>query len=159
MEDKIQRHTKDTPPTTREHLENVTRKSNALKAPGVIVCALALITFLDVHRVDAQQHSYTGNEDHAVSLDQAVRYIHSFKANPETPSVNGGYFGRGVFEKMLSQSGCAGIRYYYAKGDSGVATLILVGVDSSGNDLYGGVLAEKTWPCPPYCSAPNPLNK
>jgi hypothetical protein len=121
----------------------------------VASCAFTLLLTLgaQVPRV------YTGKENHVVSLDHAVKYIQNFTEKPTAPSIKGGYFGRSIFEKLLSQDGCVGIRYYYARTDSGVATIVLVGVDSSGNDLYKGILAEESQPCPPWCPASNPLNK
>jgi hypothetical protein len=126
---------------------------------GVETCVLIGLMCISTTRVAAQQRLYTGNENHAVSLDQAVKCVQNFAAKPEAPTIKGGYFGRNIFDKLLSQGGCVGIRYYYAKTDSGVATIVLVGVDSTGNDLYQGIIAEQSIPCPPWCSASNPLNK
>ena len=126
---------------------------------GAGTCVLIVLMTFYVNRLAAQQKPYTGNENHVVSLDQAVKYIQNFAAKPEAPTVKGGYFGRNIFDKLLSQGGCVGIRYYYAKTDSGIATIVLVGVDNSGNDLYQGVIAEKGFPCPPWCPSSNPLNK
>jgi hypothetical protein len=121
--------------------------------------ACILLLLLGARMQGPQERPYSGNENHMVSLDLAVKYIHNFTAKPTAPSIKGGYFGRNIFEKLLAENGCVGIRYYYATTDSGVATIVLVGVDSSGNDLYQGILAEETLPCPPWCPSANPLNK
>ncbi|MFT5337433.1 MAG: hypothetical protein ACI9YL_001435, partial [Luteibaculaceae bacterium] len=36
--------------------------------------------------------------------------------------------------------------------------LVLVGVDSNGDDMYNGKIMERANYCPAYCSALNPLN-
>jgi hypothetical protein len=137
------------------------RKSKFLTLIGFALLAsmLTLTTVMYVQRSNARQQLYTGQEKHAITLDQAVKYIQNFKNNPAAPAIKGAYFGRNIFDKILSQSGCIGIRYYYAATDSGVATIVLVGVDSHGNDLVNGTLAEMSYPCPPYCPSPNALTK
>jgi hypothetical protein len=97
--------------------------------------------------------------DHAITLDQAIRYIQNFRNSPTAPSIKGGSFNRDIFDKILAQPGCAGIRYYYAKKDDGTATLVLVGVDGGGNDITSGILGDDNVPCPPVCGSPNQLNR
>lgn len=140
-------------------MSKINSKLFTLMCMGAGSFALALLLTTTAYRADAQQRALTGNENHVVSLDEAVKYITNFTSKPDVPTIKGGYFGRNIFDKLLSQTGCVGIRYYYAKTDSGVATIVLVGVDGAGNDLYQGVLAEEAIPCPPICSASNPLNK
>lgn len=60
-------------------------------------------------------------------------------------------FPREVYERILAQPGCAGIRAYEGRDEKGNRQTILVGVDADGNDMTGGVLAEFGLPCPPYC--------
>ena len=98
-------------------------------------------------------------QNHVVTLDQAVKYIQNYKKNPVAPSTKGGYFGRNIFDKILAQQGVVGIRYYYAAKDDSTPTLVLVGVDSTGNDMEQGIIAEWASICPPYCAQPNHLNK
>lgn len=122
----------------------------------VVACCFVTATLLSVNTAYAQ---YTGNENHVVTLAQGVKFIQNFKGNPTTPTLKGGYFGRNIFEKIIAQTGCVGIRYYYAKMDDGTPTLVLVGVDGNGNDIEQGVIGEMIWPCPPICASPNQLNK
>ncbi|HTX18291.1 MAG TPA: hypothetical protein VMG34_06500 [Bacteroidota bacterium] len=125
------------------------------------VAALAIMTFAltVVDPGSAARAQYTGKENHVVPLDSAVHFIQNFRAKPATPSLKGGYFGRSIFEKILSQPGAVGIRYYYAAKDDGSPTLVLVGVDSTGDDMVKGVVGEVITPCPPLCSSANELNK
>ena len=67
------------------------------------------------------------------------------------------YFGKAAIEAILDQESCVGIRLYYGL-DEGVKQIIAVGVNANENDLYNGLLAERTIQCPQHCSAANPLN-
>lgn len=126
-----------------------------------ISAIIFLFTALGSGSAIAQQTkpTYDGKENHTITFDTAVKYIKNFGAKADSLSPKGGYFGRLAFEQILAQKGCVGIRYYFAKTDSGASTLILVGVDSTGADLSGGVICDKTYPCPPYCTTSGGLNK
>lgn len=106
-----------------------------------------------------QEQQFTGNENQAITLDQAVKSVQAFTVSPATPAIKGGYFAKNGLQTILSQSGCVGIRYYYAKKDDGTATIVLVGVDHNGTDLTVGPMGNNPFPCPPYCGSPSPLNK
>jgi hypothetical protein len=125
-----------------------------------LVSSIALVFVASVHSV-ARNHTpgYPPVGNHVVTLDQAVRFIQNFKNSPTAPSIKGAYFSRDIFDQILAQPGCSGIRYYHAKKDDGTATIVLVGVDGAGNDMTYGVLGETGWPCPPLCGAPNELNR
>lgn len=68
------------------------------------------------------------------------------------------YYTSNVFNDIMSQTGCVGIRIYNAVDASGNMTNVLVGVDVNGNDLYQGKVYDKGGLCPPLCSTKNPLN-
>lgn len=95
---------------------------------------------------------------HEVSLDSAIHYIQNFKRNSTVPNIQSGFFNRNVLDKILGQSQCVGIRYYFAKLDNGQYTLVAVGVDSLGNDLENGIIAQQIVPCPPICGSSSRLN-
>ena len=122
----------------------------------LIISLVALAVFLPATRARAQ---FKGDENHVVTLDVAARYVQNFRNNPVAPTLKGGYFGRNIFDKILAQPGAVGIRYYYAAKDDGSPTLVLVGVNSTGDDMVQGVLGELTIPCPPICGSSNALNK
>jgi hypothetical protein len=138
-----------------------THKPNILTfmAVALVSSLVTLLLIFGPSSTAARQQQLTGNENHLITLDQAVKYVENFKSFPTTPLIKGAYFGKNIFDKILGQAGCVGIRYYYAKKDDGTATIVLVGVDSNGNDLTQGILAEEGLPCPPFCPSPNPLNR
>jgi hypothetical protein len=62
-----------------------------------------------------------------------------------------GAFKREALERLLNQTGCAGIRIYYGMHPDGQPALVLVGVDEYGEEMLDGELAERSFPCPPFC--------
>lgn len=68
------------------------------------------------------------------------------------------YYTADVYEELLAQSGCVGIRIYFGIDENDKLNTVLVGVDREGNDLYLKKIYERALVCPPYCSSKNPLN-
>ena len=101
--------------------------------------------------------SFTGNENHDITLQEASAMTANYR-NASPGAVLGHYFGNSAISAILAQTGCVGIRMYYAITNEGVKQLVLVGVDSNGNDLYNGLLADRSYNCPPDCGNSNPLN-
>jgi hypothetical protein len=122
-------------------------KQKLLPALTSIVILLSLFSL----QACAQTQTLPKNEGHEVSLDSAKQYIANLKSDAVQIKTKGGLFYREAFEKILAQKDCIGIRYYYAKTNDGTPTLVLVGVDSKGNDMVEGAIMERSQPCPPYC--------
>ncbi|MCB0312598.1 MAG: hypothetical protein KDH84_04930, partial [Calditrichaeota bacterium] len=57
----------------------------------------------------------TGEEDHDISLADAVRLTDNFRKTVDAGTPLGGYFGRDAILRILSQEECVGIRYYYGQ--------------------------------------------
>jgi len=102
--------------------------------------------------------SFSGNEDHSISLDEAVKLTERYRTQMGSGATLGGYFSKRAVEGVLKQDGCVGIRIYCARGENGSHPLVVVGVDTAGDDLEGGELAERSILCPPRCGLPNRLN-
>ena len=101
--------------------------------------------------------SFTGHEDHAISIANASELTRNFRdTNPE--EVLGGFFSRDAIEAILGQDNCVGIRYYNAKNENGNHTIVLVGCDSAQNDLLPGLVKEFAKPNPPFLGNTNALN-
>lgn len=100
--------------------------------------------------------SFTGNEDHRISLQEATRMTKDYqKANPN--SMKAHFFGKKAIQDILNQDNCVGIRIYYAQDANGKQHLVVVGADADENDLYNGLLAERSVGCPPICPNGSPL--
>jgi hypothetical protein len=100
------------------------------------------------------------NTNHQVDLGTAIRLIRNHKAKLPVSlvaQVKGGFFSRSAFDKILAQPGVAGIRYYYAQNNDGTPTVVLVGVDTKGQDIVTGALMEMSVLCPPFCGGGSEL--
>jgi hypothetical protein len=73
----------------------------------------------------------------------------------ETKAV---YYSSDVYNDLLAQDGCVGIRVYNALDLEGNMTNVIVGVDAHGNDLYAGKVYDYGYRTSPGPIAPNPLN-
>jgi len=101
--------------------------------------------------------AFTGKEAEEFPLDTAAEWTANYRnANPG--AVKAHFIGRDLLNKMLEQDGCMGLRIYYALDEKGDKQLIIVGADQDENDLYNGIIAEKTIKCPPFCPKGSPLN-
>ncbi len=101
--------------------------------------------------------SFTGNENHAITLATAATWTRNYRtANPR--ATKGHFFGKTAIQNILNQSGCVGIRIYYALDDAGAQQLVISGASSNENDLCDGLLADRGVACPPNCGVNNPLN-
>ena len=94
-----------------------------------------------------------------MTLAEASQLTRTYRESLKDGDAKGGYFGGGIFRKILAQAQCVGIRIYFANHEDGSPTFVLVGVDAYGSDLVFGDIAQKSFPCPPWCAVPNPLNK
>ncbi|MFA6261228.1 MAG: hypothetical protein WC760_07170 [Bacteroidia bacterium] len=104
--------------------------------------------------------SFTGNENHSISLEDAAALTKNYRDANINPII-GEYFGQTAIEEILAQTGCVGIRAYFAICDptslEPKLRLVICGVDSSENDILN-IIAENGSLCPPNCSTANALN-
>ena len=101
---------------------------------------------------------FTGNENHAISLEEASKLTKNYRTSAGSGAILGGYISKDAVSKILDQEGCVGIRYYYGENDSDKPELVLVGVKSSTDDIDDGEIMERAMLCPPYCGTDNDLN-
>ncbi|MES2140924.1 MAG: hypothetical protein V4511_14550 [Bacteroidota bacterium] len=101
--------------------------------------------------------SFTGKENHAITLEEAAVWTSNYRA-ANAGATKGHFYGKDAIQAIINQTGCVGIRIYYAIDNYGAKQLIIVGANTSENDLYTGLLAERSIPCPTRCGVTNPLN-
>jgi len=104
----------------------------------------------------AQVH-FVETEDHRISLEDAAAMTRRYR-NSNPGALKGGSFEKQAVLDLLNQDDCTGLKFYFAKKEGGPADVVLVGVDKAGDDMTGGILLERSYPCPPYCGEDNPLN-
>ena len=102
--------------------------------------------------------TFTGNEGAVITLAEGAEMTANYRATINIGETIGHAVGKNLFNSILDQSGCVGIRIYYALDENDEKQLVLVGVDSDGNDMASGVIVDKSISCPTRCSFKNPLN-
>lgn len=89
--------------------------------------------------------------DHQIPLERAAamtrRYREALGPAAEKPML----FSREIFDEILAQAGCAGVRLYLAHDEAGKLTVVLAGVTEHGDDILDGVIGEDHLVCPPIC--------
>ncbi len=101
---------------------------------------------------------FTGDENHVITLEEGIEMTRNFRKTSGKDAIKGGYFGREIFEKILAQKSCVGIRLYHGTHPSGKPTFVLSGVETNGNDLHQGILGQEMRLNQPSNSSPNALN-
>lgn len=104
--------------------------------------------------------TFNGSEGSPITLDTARQWVANYR-NQNPGQIEAHFFGFEIIQKILAESGCMGIRIYYALDDSGKKQLILVGADADGNNLIpttpGSIVpgentvADLSLPCPAWC--------
>ena len=96
---------------------------------------------------------------HSMSAPEAAELTQAFRDANAPGTVIAGYLDRAVLDQVLSESGVAGLRIYQGMNPDGSPAVVVVGVDSQGNDLDDGTIAEMARPCPPFCSRSGALGR
>lgn len=86
--------------------------------------------------------------DHRITAEQARALM---ARRPRGLATEGGHFPREVFERILAQPGCVGIRFYYGTNPDGSPALVLIGIDANNADMTDGEIDDTHFPCPPFC--------
>jgi hypothetical protein len=102
--------------------------------------------------------SLTGNENHDLPLATAASWTKNYRDASAAGVIKAHYFGKAAIQALLNQEECVGLRIYYALDENGAKQLIIVGVKANEDDLYNGVILDRSYPCPSLCGAANPLN-
>jgi hypothetical protein len=95
--------------------------------------------------------------NYKISLNDAATMTAAFRSSyPD--AKKGGAFNKKAIEDVIDQTGCTGLRYYFGEDGDENLCLIVVGIDSNGDDMTDGEIRERAWPCPPVCGSANSLN-
>ena len=110
--------------------------------------------FVQVSKDDA---TLTGEENHSITIAEAKNFVQNYRKDNDENTMKGGYFSGDIYERILDQEGCVGITCYFASKPNGTPTIVLVGVNSKGDDMVSGIIGQNIIPCPPYCSPDSAL--
>jgi len=102
--------------------------------------------------------SFNGNEGDFITLREGSEMTKRYRDTTQPGEVIGVFMGKEKIKAILDQSECKGIRFYFAKNERNQNTIVLVGADSSENDLDNGLIADNGCFCPTFCSIANSLN-
>ena len=105
------------------------------------------------------------NTGDPISGETAKRWIANHRDRHPAPDEKlACFYGSEIFNQILAQPGCVGIRIYFAYDDNGAQQKVLVGVDASGKNIWdlnatepgeGGLVADEGVWCPPICPPNN----
>jgi hypothetical protein len=101
---------------------------------------------------------FTEDYDHSISLEDAKKLTAKYREWAGERAIIATSFGKTALNKILSQSGCIGIRMYYGRTENDEPAMVLVGIKGNGDDIIEGEIAELGANCPPFCASPNALN-
>ena len=92
-----------------------------------------------------------------ITLQQGTSWCETYRT--ENPgAVKAHLFSNSLIQDILNQNDCDGIRFYNGINDDDELCLVLVGVDSSSEDMTSGTLVERGDMCPPNCDEGSPLS-
>lgn len=60
-------------------------------------------------------------------------------------------YHREIFDKILAQPACVGVRCYPGLDDKGEFTMLFCGFDAKGNNILKGTIGDLPYRCPPFC--------
>lgn len=94
-----------------------------------------------------------------ITLEQAIEYTHAYQEN-NPDAIQSFFTGVNKINRILEQENCIGVRIYNGfDSESNQDNLVLIGVDTNGEDLIKGVILQDLIPCPKDCPSHSPLRK
>lgn len=101
---------------------------------------------------------FSGNENHLTTLAEASRLTRNFRESARGTIDKGGFFGKNIFNSILSQPECVGIRIYHGLRNDRRSTFVLAGVDRRSCHFAKWPFGDEVFWCPPFCGPRNALN-
>jgi hypothetical protein len=100
--------------------------------------------------------AFDGTEGDPITLITGGTMTAKFRLN--YPNLTKGcFFGKDLLNQILAQTGCMGIRMYFAQDSNNVLQLVIVGADASEDDMCN-LIGDVSVLCPPRCGNRNSLN-
>ena len=78
----------------------------------VLVCTVFItLNYSDIFtKEDVKQITFTGKEDHSISLEDASKMTRNFQLQTTPDQIIGGFFGKDAVLAIISQEGAVGLR-------------------------------------------------
>ena len=78
-----------------------------------------------------------------VGYEMGTEFITNYRnANPT--EVLSYVIGKNILEQLMNQPGCEGVRFYNAINENGQRTLVYVGIDQDGNNIFEHTFVNET---------------
>lgn len=91
---------------------------------------------------------------HAKARELRDRYVKKYPGSKSILDI--GSYHRKIFDTILAQPNCVGIRFYPGVDEEGRLTLLFCGVNGeTGNDILEGTIGDIPVRCPIMCSGNN----
>lgn len=98
----------------------------------------------------------------AIPLSTAVIWTENWRNREDKQNINGFFIPMNDINEARQEFGIENMRGYLGLDGDGICHLLLVGVDSKGNDMIdeenGQFVYDHTLPCPQQCGDKNVLN-
>jgi hypothetical protein len=103
---------------------------------------------------------------HIIDLTKAAEMTERYRRNVPKDGDGvyvlklGGSFDKDAINQLTAQTKFDGLRYYFALNDKKEMTVVLVAIDSNGNDIIGtgAIILDHASLCPFDCGTSNVLN-
>ena len=94
---------------------------------------------------------------HRVShaLARRMRKAYIAKYADRQGALDSGTYSRRIFEQILKQPACVGLRFYAGLDRQGRVSVLFCGVDANGDDILAGIIGDVPVRCPPICGGAN----
>jgi hypothetical protein len=98
-----------------------------------------------------------------IDITKAKGWMKKFKDKyPGNDVVVARFIGADWINQILAPADCVGLRVYFGDDDRDQMEIFFVGVRADGSNIWpdsgkdggGGLIADGTMPCPPYCPKP-----
>ncbi len=97
---------------------------------------------------------------HIISLAEAATMTHAFQDATQFQGMTVAcLLDNNAYQQVMTQPGCTGVRTYFALDDTNKLTIVVVGVDSLGNDITSGIILDRAYMCPAMCPINSDLMK
>jgi len=86
---------------------------------------------------------------HIISLAEAATMTHAYQNAPQFQGLTiASMIDNNSYQQVMIQPGCEGIRTYFALNSSNKLTIVVIGVDSFGNDMTNGIILDRAYDIP-----------
>ncbi len=110
------------------------------------------------HAILHPKHTIMTNNNHEITLQEAITMTHAYQNAPQfAGQTKAGLISASAVQDLLNQTGCVGVRIYFALNTNNSLTTVLVGTNNLNEDMTSGILLDDLVSCPPGCPTNSPL--